>query len=30
MQAKAKALQFEEAAALRDQVKQLRDLLIRI
>jgi excinuclease ABC subunit B len=28
MQAKAKALQFEEAAALRDQVKQLRALLI--
>ncbi len=30
MQAKAKALQFEAAAALRDQVKQLRSLLIRI
>ena len=30
MQAKAKALQFEEAAALRDQVKQLRILLMRI
>jgi excinuclease ABC subunit B len=30
MQAKAKALQFEAAAALRDQVKQLRNLLIRI
>jgi len=30
MQAKAKALQFEEAAALRDQVKQLRSLLMRI
>ena len=30
MQAKAKALQFEEAAALRDKVKQLRILLMRI
>jgi excinuclease ABC subunit B len=30
MQAKAKALQFEAAAALRDQVKQLRSLLMRI
>jgi excinuclease ABC subunit B len=30
MQAKAKALEFEAAAALRDQVKQLRNLLMRI
>ncbi len=30
MQAKAKALQFEGAAALRDKVKQLRVLLMRI